>query len=135
MLRTLTQPLLEGEETCASPRSSLLLTSPPLTQSRCIGTSPLPEQIELHRDRMWRRDEELRIESAVDAERFIEKKPKPGSGLRFVRFSINTSHGEILCEPDSPQLVLAANSYSGEMNNRATVEPKSSSSRIAIMTR
>jgi len=36
-------------------------------------TSPaLPEQIELHRDRMWRRDEDLRIESAVDAERFIE---------------------------------------------------------------
>ena len=36
-------------------------------------TSPqLPEQIELHRDRMWRRDEELRVESAVDAERFIE---------------------------------------------------------------
>ena len=35
-------------------------------------TSPLPEQIELHRDRMWRRDDELRVESAVDAERFIE---------------------------------------------------------------
>jgi hypothetical protein len=36
-------------------------------------TSPsFPEQIELHRDRMWRRDEELRVESAVDAERFIE---------------------------------------------------------------
>ena len=33
---------------------------------------PLPEEIELHRDRMWRRDEDLRIESAVDAERFIE---------------------------------------------------------------
>src|SRR5207237_1382103 len=33
---------------------------------------PLPEQIEAHRDRMWRRDEDLRIESAVDAERFIE---------------------------------------------------------------
>jgi len=33
---------------------------------------PLPEQIELHRDRMWRRDEEMRVESAVDAERFIE---------------------------------------------------------------
>ena len=31
----------------------------------------LPEQIEAHRDRMWRRDEELRVESAVDAERFI----------------------------------------------------------------
>ena len=34
--------------------------------------SASPEQIELHRDRMWRRDEELRVESAVDAERFIE---------------------------------------------------------------
>src|SRR5918999_1432303 len=33
---------------------------------------PLPEEIELHRDRMWRRDEDLRVESAVDAERFIE---------------------------------------------------------------
>ena len=33
---------------------------------------PLPEEIELHRDRMWRRDEELRIERALDAERFIE---------------------------------------------------------------
>jgi hypothetical protein len=37
-----------------------------------ITTPPLPEQIELHRDRMWRRDEDLRVESAVDAERFIE---------------------------------------------------------------
>ena len=45
---------------------------------------------------MWRRAEDLRVESAVDAERFIEdvgfantlieKKPKPESGLRFVRF-------------------------------------------------
>ena len=33
---------------------------------------PLPEQIELHRDRMWRREEELRVERAIDAERFIE---------------------------------------------------------------
>jgi hypothetical protein len=31
-----------------------------------------PEQIELHRDRMWRREEEIRVESALDAERFIE---------------------------------------------------------------
>jgi hypothetical protein len=37
-----------------------------------MTTPPLPEQIELHRDRMWRRDEELRVERAVDAERFIE---------------------------------------------------------------
>jgi len=35
--------------------------------------TPLPEQIELHRDRMWRRDEDVRVESAVDAERFIEE--------------------------------------------------------------
>ena len=37
-----------------------------------MTTPPLPEEIELHRDRMWRRDEELRVESAIDAERFIE---------------------------------------------------------------
>ncbi len=37
-----------------------------------MNTLPLPEQIEVHRDRMWRRDEDLRVESAVDAERFIE---------------------------------------------------------------
>jgi hypothetical protein len=37
-----------------------------------MTTPPLPEQIELHRDRVWRRDEDLRIESAFDAERFIE---------------------------------------------------------------
>jgi hypothetical protein len=40
-----------------------------------MTTPPLPEQIELHRDSMWRRDEDLRIESAVDAERFIEDVP------------------------------------------------------------
>src|SRR6266581_5387432 len=37
-----------------------------------MTSPPLPEQIELHRDRMWRRDEDLRVESAIDAERFIE---------------------------------------------------------------
>src|SRR5437588_9242372 len=37
-----------------------------------MTTPPLTEQIELHRDRMWRRDEDLRVESAIDAERFIE---------------------------------------------------------------
>src|SRR5262245_28499552 len=37
-----------------------------------MTTPPLPEQIELHRDRMWRRNEDLRIESAIDAERFID---------------------------------------------------------------
>src|SRR5256714_3825036 len=35
-------------------------------------TPPLPDHIEAHRDRTWRRDEDLRIESAIDAERFIE---------------------------------------------------------------
>jgi hypothetical protein len=38
-----------------------------------MTTPPLPEQIEFHRDRMWRRDEDLRVESAVDAERFIQE--------------------------------------------------------------
>jgi hypothetical protein len=38
-----------------------------------MTTAPLPEHIELHRDRLWRRDEELRIERAIDAERFIEE--------------------------------------------------------------
>src|SRR6266850_1940904 len=42
------------------------------TALNSMTTPPLPEQIELHRDRMWRRDEDLRVESAVDAERFIE---------------------------------------------------------------
>jgi hypothetical protein len=37
-----------------------------------MTTPPLPEQIELHRDRMWRRDEDRRIESAASAEDFIE---------------------------------------------------------------
>jgi hypothetical protein len=37
-----------------------------------MTTPPLSEQIELHRDRMWRRDEDLRVERAVDAERFID---------------------------------------------------------------
>src|SRR5688500_8906401 len=37
-----------------------------------MTTPPLPEHIELHRDRMWRRDDELLVESVVDAERVIE---------------------------------------------------------------
>ena len=37
-----------------------------------MTTLPLPEEIELHRDRRWRRDEELRVETAIEAERFIE---------------------------------------------------------------
>jgi hypothetical protein len=38
-----------------------------------MTTPPLPEHIELFRDRMWRRDEDLRVESAPDAERFIQE--------------------------------------------------------------
>ena len=30
-----------------------------------MTTAPLPEQIELHRDHMWRRDEELRVETEL----------------------------------------------------------------------
>lgn len=33
----------------------------------------LPEEIESHRDKMWRRDETLRIETVADAERFIRE--------------------------------------------------------------
>ena len=33
----------------------------------------LPAEIEEHRDRCWRRDESLRVDTAVDAERFIEQ--------------------------------------------------------------
>jgi hypothetical protein len=33
----------------------------------------LPEEIEIHRDRMWRRDPEYRIEDVYTAERFIEE--------------------------------------------------------------
>ena len=36
-----------------------------------MTTLPLHEEIELYRDRRWRRDEDLRVESAIDAERFI----------------------------------------------------------------
>ena len=32
----------------------------------------IPEEIELHRDRSWRRTPELRVESAIEAEAFIE---------------------------------------------------------------
>jgi hypothetical protein len=37
-----------------------------------VSENRFREQIELHRDRMWPRDEDLRIESAASAERFIE---------------------------------------------------------------
>ena len=43
-----------------------------LTSPNPMPTPPLPEQIELHRDRMWRRDEDRRVENAIDAEHFIE---------------------------------------------------------------
>jgi hypothetical protein len=33
----------------------------------------LPEEIELHRDRMWRRDPERRVEDVYEAERFIDE--------------------------------------------------------------
>ena len=33
----------------------------------------LPEEIELHRDKWWRRDETLRLETVADAERFVEE--------------------------------------------------------------
>src|ERR1051325_5498841 len=32
----------------------------------------LPEEVEIHRDRMWRRDPENRVEDVFSAERFIE---------------------------------------------------------------
>jgi hypothetical protein len=32
----------------------------------------LPEEVEVYRDRMWRREPESRVESAVEAERFVE---------------------------------------------------------------
>src|SRR5262250_1413107 len=34
---------------------------------------PLPEEIEMYRDRKWRRDPEVRIEDVYSAERFIEE--------------------------------------------------------------
>jgi hypothetical protein len=48
------------------------LSEPELNVINPMITPSLPEQIEAHRDRMWRRDEELRVDSAIDAERFIE---------------------------------------------------------------
>jgi hypothetical protein len=52
-----------------------------LTDSGRLTTRPnqfdrilamLPEEIEVHRDRMWRRDPEYRVEDVYEAERFIE---------------------------------------------------------------
>ena len=45
---------------------------PVLTRAILNPMTTLPEQIEAHRDRMWHRDEDRRVDSAVDAERFIE---------------------------------------------------------------
>ena len=36
-------------------------------------SAPLPEEIELYRDRMWRREPESRVETVGDAERFVEE--------------------------------------------------------------
>jgi len=57
---------------CLTLTNTRSLPLPVLTRAILNPMTTLPEQIELHRDRMWRRDEDLRIESAVDAERFIE---------------------------------------------------------------
>lgn len=39
---------------------------------RC-GMTQLPEEIEAYRDRLWRRDPELRVETALEAEKMIEE--------------------------------------------------------------
>jgi hypothetical protein len=41
--------------------------------SRVAARPPLPDVVEEHRDRWWRRDEALRIATAPDAERFVER--------------------------------------------------------------
>ena len=35
--------------------------------------SPLPEEVEAYRDRMWQREPELRVETAVEAEKLVER--------------------------------------------------------------
>ena len=50
------------------------LTGPGLHFDRIAAMIPgLPEEIEIHRDRMWRRDPENRVEDVYAAERFIEE--------------------------------------------------------------
>ena len=66
---TLTDPVATAPGTDTRSLSLPVLTRAILNP---MTTPPLPEQIEAHRDRMWRRDEDLRVERAVDAERFIE---------------------------------------------------------------
>ena len=81
---TLTDPVATAPGTDTRSLSLPVLTRAILNP---MTTPPLPEQIEAHRDRMWRRDEGLRVESAIDAERFIEdvdfakKRSESGSGL------------------------------------------------------
>ena len=43
-----------------------------LLYSYCVEIKTLPEEIEEYRDKMWRREEELRVDNALDAEKFIE---------------------------------------------------------------
>jgi hypothetical protein len=67
---TLTDPVATGTDPVATaPGTDRVLERAILNP---MTTPPLPEQIELHRDRMWRRDEDRRVESAIAAERFIE---------------------------------------------------------------
>ena len=66
---TLTDPVATAPGTDTRSLSLPVLTRAILNP---MTTPPLPEQIEAHRDRMWHRDEDLRVESVVDAERFIE---------------------------------------------------------------
>src|SRR5919202_119057 len=42
----------------------------PPTSERMIKT--LPEEVEAYRDRMWRREPEARVETAIEAEKFVE---------------------------------------------------------------
>src|SRR4029079_2382971 len=51
--------------------TDLLRLTGPLVHFDRIGPM-LPEEIEVHRDRMWRRDPENRVEDVYAAERFIE---------------------------------------------------------------
>ncbi|MDT7602916.1 MAG: hypothetical protein QOF61_913, partial [Acidobacteriota bacterium] len=41
-------------------------------QQRESATATLPEEVETYRDRMWRREPERRVETAVDAEQLVE---------------------------------------------------------------
>lgn len=45
----------------------------PSRQPTPLMKTSLPEEIELHRDNMWRREETLKIETVADATRFIEE--------------------------------------------------------------